>query len=121
MTDLRLAAETVPALSTYERSEERRRILALLREHIESHTAGLLLDPRVAESLGDELVTATMSYDRLAIRHWVELLAASDVADTARLQALLYGLDALIRVQVWKENELRLTLERRPRRLSLVG
>jgi len=121
MTDLRVAAETVPALSTYERSEERRRILALLREHMESHSADPSRDPSVAEKLRDELATASMSYDRLAIRHWIELIAAADVSDTARLQALLYGLDALMRVHVWKENELRRTLESRSRRLSLVG
>ena len=47
-----------------------------------------------------------MSYDHLAIRHWISKLAETDPSDTDRLQQLLYGLDALIRVHIWKENEL---------------
>jgi hypothetical protein len=43
-----------------------------------------------------------MNYDHLAIRRWIALIAAADVSDTAHLQQLLYGLDALIRVHIWK-------------------
>jgi hypothetical protein len=66
----------------------------------------MLLYPEVATRLGDTLVDASMNYHRLAIHHWIELLAGADVSDTARLQELLYGLDALIRVHLWKDNEL---------------
>jgi hemerythrin HHE cation binding domain-containing protein len=121
---LRVAAERVPTLSTYERSEERRRILGLLHGKVEPHMGSeeLLLYPQVGDRLGGELVKASLNYDHLAIRHWIELLAAADVTDTARLQALLYGLDALIRVQMWKENELVLAaLESPSLQLALAG
>ena len=70
----------------------------------------LLLYPEVATRLrGDPLVVASMNYDHLAIRHWIEQIAAGDVTKTALLQQLLYGLDALIRVHLWKEDKLFLT------------
>jgi hypothetical protein len=75
-----------------------------------------LLYLAVSERLGDPLVTVSMNYDRLAIRHWISKIAAADVTDTDRLQRLLYGLDALIRVHIWKDNELFLALlEESPR------
>lgn len=106
--ELRLAAELFPTLATEEREETRARILSYLRERVEPHTKldELLLYPEVATRLGDPLVAASMNYDHLAIRHWIELIAAADATDTAHLQQLLYGLDALIRVHLWKENEL---------------
>ena len=64
--------------------------------------------------MGDPFVAATMSYDHLAIRHWIAELASADVADGDRLQELLYGLDALLRVHIWKENELFLAPLRSP-------
>lgn len=105
---LRLAAERFPALATKEREETRSRILSYLRERVEPQAKldELLLYPEMATRLGDQLVAASMNYDQLAIRHWIELIAAADVTDTAHLQRLLYGLDALIRVHLWKENEL---------------
>jgi hypothetical protein len=105
---LRLAAELFPTVTTYERAEIRGRILRHLREQVESRTRldEMLLYPEVATRLGDPLVDASMNYERLAICHWIELIAGADVSDTARLQELLYGLVALIRVHQWKENEL---------------
>jgi hypothetical protein len=47
-----------------------------------------------------------MAYDHLAIRSWIAKLAEADEEDVATLQELLYGLDALIRVHLWKEDEL---------------
>jgi hypothetical protein len=106
--ELRLAAERVPELANEEREEARARILLYLRERVEPHTKldELLLYPEVATRLGDPLVAASMNYDHLAIRHWIERIATVDITDTALLQQLLYGLDALIRVHLWKENEL---------------
>ena len=105
---LRLAAERFPALGTEEREEMRSRILSYLRERVEPHTKldELLLYPEVATRLGDPLVAASMNYDHIAIRHWIELIATADVTDAVHLQQLLYGLDALIRVHLWKDNEL---------------
>lgn len=106
--DLRLAAERFPALTTSEREETRGCILSFLRERVEPHTKldEQLLYPEVARRLGDPLVAASMNYDHLAIRRWIALIATADVSETAHLQQLLYGLDALIRVHIWKENEL---------------
>ena len=106
--ELRLAAERVPELAIEEREEARARIVSYLRERVDPHTKldELLLYPEVATRLGDPLVAASMNYDHLAIRHWIERIAMVDITDTALLQQLLYGLDALIRVHLWKENEL---------------
>jgi hypothetical protein len=105
---LLLAAERFPKMTTFERAESRRRILRSLREEIEPLTRldELPLYPDVVERLGDPLVTASLNYDYIAIRHWIELIAAADLTDTAGLQRLLYGLEALIRVHRWKEDEL---------------
>ena len=83
-------------------------ILSYLRERVAPHTKldELLLYPEVATRLGDPLVAVSMNYDHLAIRHWIERIATVDITETALLQQLLYGLDALIRVHLWKEDEL---------------
>jgi hypothetical protein len=106
--ELRLAAETFPELTIEEREEARTKILSYLREQVGPHTKldELLLYPEVATRLGDPLVAASMNYDHLAIRHWIERIEAAEVTETALLQQLLYGLDALIRVHLWKEDAL---------------
>ena len=106
--ELRLAAASFPALTDDEREEARTRILRYLRECVDPHTKldELVLYPEVSERLGDPLVAVSMNYDHLAIRHWIELIAGADLTDAAEMQQLLYGLDALIRVHLWKENEL---------------
>jgi Asp-tRNA(Asn)/Glu-tRNA(Gln) amidotransferase B subunit len=43
-----------------------------------------------------------------AIKVWLEALAATDPGDVDRIQELLYGLDALVRVHIWRETELEL-------------
>jgi hypothetical protein len=58
---------------------------------------------------GTPLLAASMNYDHRAIRRWIDTLESADIADVAKMQELLYGLDALIRVHIWKENELYLT------------
>ena len=107
-SDVRTLARHLPELTPEERLAARRHILRYLRKDVDPHTKldELLLYPAVAERLGDPLVAASMNYDHLAIRHWISKIAAADVADVDRLQRLLYGLDALIRVHIWKENEL---------------
>jgi hemerythrin HHE cation binding domain-containing protein len=108
---LSAAAKAFPLLTHEEREDIRREASARLREHVDPHTRldELILYPAVAERLGDPLVAVSMNYDHLAIREWIKWIDEVDVADTARCQQLLYGLDALIRVHMWKENELFLT------------
>jgi hypothetical protein len=105
---LRDLAEHLPDLAHAERRVAQARIIELLRSRVEPHTKldEWLLYPAVADRLGDPLVTASMNYDHLAIRDWISKIESADPGDTARLQRLLYGLDALIRVHVWKEEEL---------------
>jgi hypothetical protein len=105
---LRELAARLPELTIAEREEERRTIVRYLRDCVEPHTKldETLLYPAVAERLGDALVSVSMNYDHLAIRHWISKVETADVSNVDVLQQLLYGLDALICVHVWKENEL---------------
>jgi Hemerythrin HHE cation binding domain len=101
-------AEQLPELTEAERRAAHARIVTLLQHRVEPHTRldEWLLYPAVAERLGDPLIAVSMNYDHLAIRDWISKIEQADPADFARLQRLLYGLDALIRVHVWKEEEL---------------
>jgi hemerythrin-like domain-containing protein len=106
--ELRLAARRLPELTAAERLAVISDLVAFLHDKIEPHTR---VDEQVlyhdaAERLGSPLVTAAMAYDHLAIRSWIAKLAEADENDVDTLQELLYGLDALIRVHIWKEDEL---------------
>jgi hypothetical protein len=106
--ELAAAAGSFPTLTAGEREDVRRTLVTFLREQVEPHTKldEELLYPAVANRLGDPLIAASMNYDHLAIRDWIKRIDEVDVTDTALCQKLLYGLDALISVHVWKENEL---------------
>ena len=114
--ELRLAARMMPMLSRADRERVRGDVLRLLREDIEPHTRldEELLYPAAAERLGDPLIAASMNYDHLAIREWIGDIGDTDIDDIPHLQGLLYGLDALIRVHVWKEDALFLDPLQRP-------
>ncbi|HZS30444.1 MAG TPA: hemerythrin domain-containing protein [Gaiellaceae bacterium] len=106
--ELRIAARRLPQLSAGERLALVSDLVAFLHDNVEPHTR---IDEQVlyhdaAERLGSPLVTASMAYDHLAIRTWIAKLAEADEEDVDTLQELLYGLDALIRVHIWKEDEL---------------
>src|SRR5512144_471606 len=104
---LRTLAERYPELTEEQRRSEHEQIVAFLHDKVEPHTKldERLLYPEVAERLGDALVATSMNYDHLAIRHWIAELATADPHETAHLQQLLYGLEAIIRVHIWKEEE----------------
>ena len=112
---IRLAAREVAGLSPEERDAARARVLEFLRGTLVPHAQEeeRELYPRVAEILGHPDATAPMIYDHLAIRERIADLADADPADAARLQELLYGLHALIKVHFWKEEELYLPLVER--------
>lgn len=105
---IRLAAAKLPELSLDERRATLDELLEFLHGEVEPHTRydERYLYPEVADRLGAPLATASMNYDHLAIRQWIADLQATAPSDLAKLQELLYGLDALIRVHIWKENEL---------------
>jgi hemerythrin-like domain-containing protein len=106
--ELRLVARRLPGVSPGERLALVGDLVAFLHENVEPHTRidEQVLYHNAAERLGSPLVTASMAYDHLAIRTWIAKLAEADEEDVDTLQELLYGLDALIRVHIWKEDEL---------------
>ncbi len=108
--ELRAAARILPSLDRPSRFALVSDLVAYLQEKVEPHTHvdEQVLYPAVAERMGSPLATASMAYDHLAIRAWIAKIAEADEEDVATLQELLYGLDALIRVHLWKEDELML-------------
>jgi hypothetical protein len=102
------AARKLPDLTAAKREELRSRVLGFLRHEIVQHlsTDERLLYPRVAERLGDPLAAAPMNYEHRAIRWWIDEIARADVTDTDELQRLLYGIHALIKVHLSREEEL---------------
>jgi hemerythrin-like domain-containing protein len=106
--ELRAAARIIPELDAAARFALVADLVAFLQEKIEPHTHvdEQVLYPKAAARLGSPLATAAMAYDHLAIRSWIAKLTEADEDDVATLQELLYGLDALIRVHLWKEDEL---------------
>jgi len=105
---LRAAARALPELDAAERFSVLADLLAFLQERIEPHTRidEAVLYPSAEARSGSPLASASMAYDHLAIRSWIAKLVEADADDVATLQELLYGLDALIRVHLWKEDEL---------------
>jgi iron-sulfur cluster repair protein YtfE (RIC family) len=105
---LRLAARCLPSLSPAEREKLRVELLEFLHAQVEPHmfVDEHVLYPSASARLGSPLATAGIAYDHLAIRDWIAKLAEKDGEDAAGLQEILYGLDALIRVHLWKEDEL---------------
>jgi hypothetical protein len=112
LAELRLLADRLQELTVAEREGARHRLLRRLRAHVDEHSElhGRVLYPDVADRLGDPLSNVSLNYDLLAIHHWMEQIAAVDASDTRRLQRLLYELNALLRVYIWKEDELFLAL-----------
>lgn len=105
---LRATARLLPSLDYASRVSVVADVVAFLHERILPHTRidEQLLYPEVNARFGSPLATASMAYDHLAIRSWIAKLAEADEDDVPWLQELLYGLDALIRVHLWKEDEL---------------
>ena len=109
--ELRAAARMLPELDSGSRLALLADLVAFLQETVEPHTHvdEPLPYPEAAARMGSPLATASMAYDHLAIRAWIAKLAEADDGDVPTLQELLYGLDALIRVHLWKEDELMVT------------
>ncbi len=82
--DLRVAARTIRAETMLERRETCVALVGDLRDRLEPNAE---LDPQGLEALDV----------------WAEALLAADPADTDLLQELLYGIDALVRVHLWRE------------------
>lgn len=84
VNDLRLAARTIHAETIAERSATCVSLAAVLRDRLEPHAE---LDEEGLEALGV----------------WTQALEFADPMDVDLLQELLYGIDALVRVHLWRE------------------
>jgi hypothetical protein len=102
------AARTLPTAEPADRASLQARALAFLRGDVREHFEmdERLLFPRLAERLGDPLAAAPMRYEHCAIRWWTDRIARADPADVDELQQLLYGVHALIRVHLSREEDL---------------
>jgi Hemerythrin HHE cation binding domain len=108
-TDLLLdSARKLADVPPEEREQLRARVLAFLRQEIGAHMAmdERVLYPTVCERLGDPLVTAPLNYEQRAIRWWINEIARADITDVEELERLLYGMHALLRVHLSREEEL---------------
>jgi iron-sulfur cluster repair protein YtfE (RIC family) len=102
---MRLQAELVPALSLPERR-------ALIDETLERlhaigrHTAAeeCVFYPILARLLGTRRVGDALAADHRYVHARMQYLAETDPASTAALQAILYGLHAVITTHVQKED-----------------
>jgi len=105
---LRATARALPDLDPVDRLPLVADLVAFLHDKVEPHTRidEQVLYPLAEAGSGSPLASASMAYDHLAIRSWIAKLSEADEDDVATLQELLYGLDALIRVHLWKEDEL---------------
>jgi hypothetical protein len=84
VAEVRRAARTLRAQTRLERDTVRRTLTDALRDDLE---------PKAEKDLeGLE-----------AIRAWASALEDADVGDAELLQELLYGIDALLRVHLWRE------------------
>ncbi len=84
VTELRVAARTIGAETILERRETCESLAGTLRDRLEPHAS---LDEPGLEALGI----------------WTDALASADMFDIDLLQELLYGIDALVRVHLWRE------------------
>jgi len=105
---LRAAARALPDLDSADRLSLVADLVAFLHDKVEPHTRidEQVLYPLAETGSGSPLASASMAYDHLAIRSWIAKLSEAHEDDVPTLQELLYGLDALIRVHLWKEDEL---------------
>jgi hypothetical protein len=87
IADLRRAARTFRALTLVEREQTRHVLVGAIRGDLEPNAG--------ADVQGLE-----------ALRTWTDALDAAEVTDVDLVQELLYGIDALVRVHVWRETGL---------------
>jgi len=90
IADLRRAARTFRALTLAERENTRNGLVESIRGDLEPNAQ---VDIQGLE----------------ALRTWTDALEACAVTDVDLLQELLYGIDALVRVHLWRETGLPLT------------
>lgn len=87
MNDVLVTGRTVRSETRCERERRCEELVAQVRRNLEPHAA---LDEPGLE----------------AVQVWLRALADTDPGDVDRLQELLYGIDALVRVHIWRETGL---------------
>jgi iron-sulfur cluster repair protein YtfE (RIC family) len=108
---MRLQAARVPSLSLEERQALVTEALERLRR-IGIHTAAeeSIFYPVLARLLGTAKIGEALAADHRYVHARMQYLAETDPASTAALQAILYGLQAVITTHIEKEDEILLPL-----------
>ena len=101
-------ARLVPELDPASRVAAVHPILEFLRGDLWRHAEAeeRWLYPEIAHGLRHPMATATMKLDHTILREGIDALAADDGRDADRLQAALYGIQALLFAHLRKEEEL---------------
>jgi hypothetical protein len=89
MGDVLLTGRTIRATTRGERRQKCEELVARVRTNLEPHAA--------EDEPGLE-----------AVQIWLRALAETNPSDVDRLQELLYGIDALVRVHIWRETDIAL-------------
>ena len=107
LADIRLVADALPELSQAQHRELVRLAVTLFRR-FDQHALEEERDiyPDVTRLLGNRGLAAAMTYDHRALRAASAELAGIDPLDSPRLQALLYGVHALLTAHMQKEEEI---------------
>jgi hemerythrin-like domain-containing protein len=102
-----LAANRLPSLTLEQRQALIEETLVRLRK-IGVHTAAeeRVFYPMLARVLGTPRIGDALASDHRYVRARMQYLAETDPASTAALQAILYGLHAVITTHIEKEDEL---------------
>ena len=103
-----VTARELPGLSEAERAERVDRVIGFLRHTLLPHAKAEeeTLYPEWALLVGFAGAALPMVHDHEAIVEGVERLERTEAGDAAALQELLYGLYALIRIHLRKEEDL---------------
>jgi len=103
-----LTANLVPELDPASRLAAVHPVLEFLHGELLRHAEAeeRWLYPEIARRLRHPLATATMKLDHTIVREKIEELERDDGRDAERLQAALYGLQALLFAHLRKEEEL---------------
>jgi hypothetical protein len=101
-------ARLLPTATPQERAVLRTNVLTFLQGEVRAHVEmdEELLFPTLCERLRDPLAAAPIRYEHRAIGWWADQIARADLADVDELQRLLYGLHAVIRVHLSREEDL---------------
>ncbi len=100
-------AREIPSLSLHERRAAVAELLDFLRGELRRHAEAeeAWLYPEIAHRLRHPAATAGMAFDHELLREQTDLLESVDEHDADGLQAVLYGLHALLDAHFRKEEE----------------